>query len=371
MITTPYDGPAARDVSDTMADDGDKAVNGHKRQTTIIDVAEMADVAIGTVSRYLNGLSVRRPNRDRIEQAIAALGYRRNAVASAMKTDKTHIIGLLVPAFDEFHSLVLESLARSVRRTSRALLTYCHSNEPRLFRDALEFFGTQRIDALVMDATYIAYDEVDELARQGVPVVFYNNYVSGIAADRVVVENLKASYRAVTHLIDLGHTRVAMLTGDLRDSSARLRLEGYQTALRDRGVAIEPRYAAGPSDWGPVRAYAAMRSLMTLPQPPTAVFTSNYQIAVGALTWLKEQGLKVPDDLSLVSFDDVALFRLHDAGVTAIAQPLARIAEIITDLLVARLSRPDEHVAQTIVLGCDLILRGSTRRLPQAARRPR
>ena len=346
-----------------MGNNSDPTAEVPKRAATITDVAELAGVAVGTVSRYLNGFAVRRSNQNQVEDAIAKLQYRRNALAAAMKTDKTHIIGFLVPSFDEFHGLVLETLARSVRSTSRALLTYCHSNEPREFHDALGFFASQRVDALIMDGTHVTYPEVDALTRQGVPVLIYNNDVEGIAANRVMVDNFQASYRAVSHLIDLGHSRIAILTGDLRDSSAKLRLAGYEAALRDRGLPLDPAYTKGPNNWGTDRAAAVLHTLMTLPTPPTAIFSSNYQIAIGALTWLKARGLRVPDDLSLVSFDDVALFRLHEAGITAIAQPHTRIAESITDMLVAALTNADGRVPHTITLDCDLILRGSTRLL--------
>jgi LacI family transcriptional regulator len=348
----------------------DEAAQPRKRSATIVDVANSANVAIGTVSRHLNGLPVRRGNRNQIEQAIADLGYRRNAVAAAMKTDKTHMIGLLVPGFDEFHAQVLQRLAQSIRRTERALVTYCHSNDPKIFREALDFFAGQRVDALIIDGTYIAGNELHDVGRT-VPVVFYNDVIAGVSADRVVVENLKASCRAVNHLIDLGHEKIAILCGNQRDSSARQRLQGFEKAMHDRGLKIDPDYI-GTGDWGADSAYAKMKTLMSLPTPPTALFASNYQIAVGALTWLKEQGLKVPDDLSLVSFDDVAAFRLHEAGITAIAQPIARIAESITDLLLLRLNSPHDGVTHTATLDCDIILRGSARRLdpPQAGRRP-
>ena len=131
-------------------DDDLAGPNARRRQPTIVDVAKMADVAIGTVSRYLNGFSVRRANRDQIEEAIDKLGYKRNAVAAAMKTDLTHVIGFMVPTFDEFHGATLEYLSRTIRRTGRALLTYCHGADPRVMEEALYFFATQRIDALIM-----------------------------------------------------------------------------------------------------------------------------------------------------------------------------------------------------------------------------
>jgi LacI family transcriptional regulator len=336
-------------------------MQGKRRNVTIVEVAEMADVSIGTVSRHLNELPVRRPNRDRIEQAIAALGYRRNAQAAAMKTDKTHMIGLLVPGFDDFHARILEQLTKAIRRTKRALLTYCHGHDPETFGEALDFFAEQRVDALIIDGPRFTDLQIDDLTRQRIPIVLYNDVVKGVAADRVVVDNFKASYLAVRHLIDIGHRRIAILPGWESDSTARLRSEGFEAAMREQGLPIEPSYLC-PGDWGPDQAYVSTKALFALSEPPTAIFASNYQIAVGALTWLKEQGLRVPDDLSLVSFDDVALFRLHEAGITAIAQPLARIAESIADLLVLRLTAPQDDAPRTVTLDCDLILRGSTRR---------
>ena len=103
---------------------------------------------------------------------------------------------------------------------------------------------------------------------------------------------------------------------------------------------------------------------MALEEPPTAVLASSYPMAVGALGLLKEQGKRVPDDLSLISFDDVPLFRLHEAGITAIAQPVAKIADSITTALVARLGNAHDERFRTVMLDCDIILRGSTRRLP-------
>jgi len=333
-----------------------------KRPSTITDVASEAGVAIGTVSRYLNGFPVRRGNRDQIEAAIAKLSYRRNAVAAAMKTDLTHMIGLLVPSFDEFHAVMLEDLARSVRKTGRALLTYCHSNDRRIMGEALDFFATQRVDALIMDGAPEVRDRVETLLGQGMPIIFYNNDIQGVAADRVMVENKMATHRAVSHLIDLGHRRIAMLTGDMHDTSARLRLDGYEAALAERGIAGNPDYVVD-GDWKSENAYQATRQLLALTEPPTAIFASNYGMAIGVLGWMKDQHLRVPDDLSLISFDDVALFRLHEVGITAIAQPLARIADVMTNLLVSRLGDGSELPARTMMLDCDIILRGSTKRI--------
>jgi LacI family transcriptional regulator len=334
-----------------------------KRQPTIVDVADRAGVAIGTVSRYLNGQPVRASNRNQIAEAIRALGYRRNALAAAMKTDLTNTVGFMVPNISEFHASVLEHLSREMRRQGRALLTYCHNDDPDSVIDLLDFLDSHRVDALVMDGRTDAAERIQEFIEGGTPVIFYDNDADGPPADRVFVEHRAASFRAVCHLLDIGHTQVAVLTGDTQVFAGRERYEGYRQAMLSHGIEVNPDYVLD-SHWNENEAYSGMLQLLTLPDPPTAVFCCNYNMAVGALRRIKEHGLRIPDDISLVSFDDVPLFRLHEAGITAIAQPVAKIASTIASILTTRLSdRTGAHAPHTITLDCDIILRGSTRRL--------
>ncbi len=336
--------------------------SGRRRPSTIIDVAHEAGVAVGTVSRYLNGLPVRVGNRDQIENAIRRLGYRRNALAAAIKSDLTNMVGFMVPGLSEFHAAILEQLSDRLRRTGRGLLTYCHNDDRGSIAEALHFFGGHRVDCLVMDGHEDASEGVRELLAGGTPVIVYDNDVPGLPVDRVLVDNRTASARVVNHLLDLGHTRIAVLTGSLHDYTGRERLEGYLEAMRKHGIEVPPAYIID-AGWIESRGYAGMLRLLTLEQPPTAVFCCNYNIAVGAIALLKEQGRHIPADMSLVSFDDVPLFRLHEAGITAVAQPVDMVAQTITGLITARLSEDGEHHApHTVTLGCDIILRGSTRK---------
>jgi LacI family transcriptional regulator len=342
--------------------DAEEDSNGRRRPSTIIDVANEAGVAIGTVSRYLNGLPVRAGNRDLIEDAIRRLGYRRNALAAAMKSDLTNMAGFMVPGLSEFHIAILEQLSERLRRAGRGLLTYCHNDDRGSIVEALDFFAAHRVDCLVMDGHEEASEGVRELIAGGTPVIVYDNDVPGLPVDRVLVENRAASARAVGHLLDIGHTRIAVLAGNLRDYTGGQRLEGYLQAMRERGIEIVPDYIV-EAGWVESRGYAGMLRLLTLEHPPTAIFSSNYNMAVGAIALLKEHGYRIPVDMSVVSFDDVPLFRLHEAGITAVAQPVEMIAETIAGLMTARLSEEGQyHAPHTITLGCDIILRGSTRR---------
>jgi LacI family transcriptional regulator len=346
-----------------MNSQDNKPAGQRRRQATIIDVAETAGVAIGTVSRHLNGLPVRAANRDLIERAIADLGYRRNSVAVSMKTDTTGIVGLMVPSLGEFHAALLEKLSRKMRLTGRAVLSFCHDMQPQSITEGLEFFASHRVDALVIDGEERLRSQILKYVDEGLIVVLYDNDIPGLPVDRVFVENRKASARLVDHLLDLGHRRVATIHGNLRDSAARERLAGFHDAHASRGMAAPPELIVS-GDWRETGGYACLRDLMTSPAPPTAVFSANYNMTLGALTWARENDVVIPDDLSLVSFDDIPAFRMHYPGITAVGQPLEKLADVIIEVLSDRLANPDAMGRSVISVDCDIILRGSAKRAP-------
>lgn len=332
------------------------------RPATIIDVARAAGVAVGTVSRYINGLPIRGGNRERIAQVIDELGYRRNSAAASIKTNTTHIVGMLVPAVGEFHAALLDQLTRRMRQTGRAVICYCHDTEPTSFIEGLEFFAGHRVDAVVMDGNEELRQRLAPYIEEGMQIVLYDNDLPNLVADRVFVENRLASKRLVDHVLDLGHERVAIIHGNLRDSVARDRLQGYRDALAEHGVAEVPELVVD-GGWNEQRGYACMRELMALPNPPTAVFGANYNMSIGALRWLRENDISIPNDLSLVSFDDVPAFTVHRPGITAIGQPVDKLAEAIVDILTERLDKGASLGQRTYRIDANIILRGSTRRL--------
>lgn len=332
------------------------------RPATIIDVAREAGVAVGTVSRYINGLPIRGGNRERIAQVIEELGYRRNSAAASMKTNTTNIVGMLVPAVSEFHAALLDQLTRRMRQTGRAVLCYCHDTDPTSFMEGLEFFASHRVDAVVMDGNEELRQRLAPYIAEGMLVVLYDNDLPGLAADRVFVENRRASKRLVDHMLDLGHERVAILHGNLRDSVARDRLEGYRDALKAHGVAEIPELLMD-AGWNEQRAYSGMGDLMALPNPPTAVFGANYNMSIGALRWLQEHDVSIPEGMSLGSFDDVPAFSVHLPGITTVGQPVEKIAEMIVSTLQQRLAPGGPAGKRTVRIDADIILRGSTRRL--------
>lgn len=330
-----------------------------KKQATIVEVARSAGVAIGTVSRYLNGLPVRASNRLPIEQAINALGYRRNMVAVSMKRQTTHIVGFMVPALSEFHAGLLEYLTRRLRQAGRAVVCYCHDHELRSIEEGLEFFASHRVDAVIMDGMPGVGQLLQRYIDEGLSFVIYDNDVPGVSADRVFTANRPASERLVAHLADLGHTRIAAILGDLETMAGQERFAGYKDALRSHAIAVADAYCV-PGYWSEEGGYAAVRDLLALPEPPTAIFSANYNMTMGVLRWLREHGLEVPRDLSVVSFDDVPAWSIHAAGITAVEQPIERLVEAISSVLVERLSGTQAG-RRTLRVEANIILRGSAR----------
>lgn len=351
---------SARAVGKRTVHSSKKLQGTTKKQPTIVDVAEAAGVAIGTVSRYLNGLPVRGSNRTPIERAISELGYRRNMVAVSMKRQTTHIVGFMVPALSEFHSGLLDQLTRRMRRTGRAVLCYCHDMEASSIEDGLEFFASHRVDAVVMDGVVEAQPALERYIEDGLTVVLYDNDVPGLSADRVFSNNRKASERAVSHLIDMGHDRIATIHGNPENSAGQERLQGYEDALTRHHITVPKRYRAS-GYWSEEGGHAAMRDLLALEPPPTAVFSANYNMTIGALRWLREHDLDVPKDLSLISFDDVPAFSVHRAGITAVGQSIEQLADAIATVLLERLEAGPLSGRRTLRIETNIILRGSAR----------
>ncbi|KQV29291.1 hypothetical protein ASC97_23415 [Rhizobium sp. Root1203] len=334
--------------------------DGRRRAATIIDVARHANVSVGTVSRYLNGIIIRQTKREAIDKAIAALHYNRNAAAKAMRTERTNMVALLVPDYDEFFAEVLASLTRNLADEGQVLLTHKHEGDPKTLAMAMEFFQNHRVNAVVTPGVSEVRTQVEALVEHGIPVVFFNNDVPYLKVDRVFARNRDISRRAVRHLIDLGHRRIGHISGGMRETTAQDRQAGYSDALRDADIPLNPNYIAGAS-WKRQDAYSAIERLMQLDEPPTAIFTATYVLALAVIDYFREHDIALGKDVSLLSFDDVEIFRQMSPGVTAIAQPTTAIGQAISEIVLGHINGIQRIAPRTVTIDCSIILRQSTR----------
>lgn len=328
-----------------------------QRNPTILDVAKKADVAVGTVSRFLNGQNIREANRVRVEAAIADLGYRANVLARAMKTERTKSIGLLVPVFDEFNAAILSVLVDALQPHGYSLLTFHHGHQPKAMAEALDAAASRRIDALLLSCTESIQTEVDHQISRGLPITLFNNDLPKIATDRVIVNDRAGTRNAVTRMIEFGHTDIGFVTGDLYESTAKNRLEGYFDALKAAGLPVREDLI-WRQDWNRSTGHTATRMFDEMANPPSAIFYSSYVLATGGLDYMRETGIAPGQRMDVVSFDDPDFFSLTTPDITAVAQPVEAVARALADLTISRLEGTVD-TPRTVSLGCELVLRGS------------
>lgn len=305
---------------------------------TIKDVARMAGVSISTVSKYINGGNVREENLDAIRHAIEVLDYRVNPFARSLKTQRSKSIGVLLPDITApFFGNVLTALDKVLREHGYHSLISCYSSNHGLERDNLSFLLSAGIDGLIYAAEDLSLDEFYELtATRKIPVVQLDRTLQGLDADAVLVNNAEASYAAVSHLIEKGHRRVAMISGPKSVFSAKERQIGYLRALSDRGILYDDQLVISQqNDFA--TGYLGFESLMQLADKPTAVFTTNHNITMGFLTAAREQGLRIPEDVDIFGFDCVEICSMLRPPIPVIHQPETEIGALAANYLIQRL----------------------------------
>lgn len=331
---------------------------------TVREVANRAGVSVGTVSRYLNGYTLREKNLSRVERAIRELGYKENFIAKGMKTGKTHTVGVLFSGLDEFHASMLSALEKIFSRRGYFLVVCDYESDPEILQRKASFLIDRNVDALIVSPAPEEAGALREIREAGVPIVFFNDSLPGFSADHVASDGFEAMRKATEYLLHMNHRRIALINGPQVYSTALDRLRGYRQAFKDAGLATD-RGLVREGRWNDSSGgHRAGNELLSLSDPPTAVLCGNFHIGVGLLRAVRQRGLRIPQDVSLVSYDDGDLFELSRPGITAIRQPIRRMADAIAELVLKRLSGNDEDFPSHNFLDTQFILRESVSRHP-------
>lgn len=337
-------------------------VPSRKRAPTILDVAKQAGVSVGTVSRYLNGVEIRDAKRQLIESAIADLKYSRNAAASAMRSDRSNLVAILVPGFGEFFGAILTKLNEQLTDEGQVLLAHRHDRDHRALALALRFFRDHRVNAVITPGVTELRSEIAALIDAGIPVILFNNNLPDLKVDRVLTQNAEGSEDAMRYLMDMGHRHIGFIGGDVQESSAIERLEGYRRTVASNALPVDDRYIKGDA-WSRHMAYFSARQLLELPVPPTAILAASIDLALGVMDYAADAGLTIGDQISLISFDDAEIFHQNKPPITCVAQPTARIGEEIAQLVMSHVSGHHDNRYREIRLECEIRLRKSVRRI--------
>jgi LacI family transcriptional regulator len=328
---------------------------------TIRDVARHAGVSPMTVSRVINSSpSVSADTRTRVESAIAELGYIPSRLARGLSAQRTGTLALIVPdVANPFFTLIVRGSEDVARRAGYRLLLCDTRADLELEREVIDELIAHRVEGLLIaPVSDRSREHLRRLARFGVPFVLVDRTIAGVDADTVLGDSAGGARRLVEHLISLGHRRIAMITESDTVSTARDRRRGYDAALAGAGVDADPTLVVEASV-DPDGGRAGMRALLELHEPPTAVFTVNNLVALGAIEAVRETGRNVPDDVALVCFDDIEYAsRLHPF-LTVMEQPAETFGTLGTQLLLERIDGRAPERPRTVVLPAEFVVRRS------------
>jgi LacI family transcriptional regulator len=293
---------------------------------TIQDVAATAGVSKATVSRYVNRrIELPAATAARIDAAIAKHDYRPNLLARRLSTGRTDAIGLVVPEIREpfFAELASAVEDEADRHGYTIFISSTRSDREREIA-SLNRLRDHHVDGLIMLTNTPDDGTMARLVRKRRNVVLLDEDIPGVDVPKVFVENTQGARRATEHLIAFGHKRIAFLGGPLKLLSSEERFAGYSEAMREGGLEVPLAYVHRGS-FAPDFAQGAVYELLALRSPPTAIFASSDYLAIGALTGLRQARIAVPDEMSLISFDDSPLGALLTPPLTAIRQPIAAL----------------------------------------------
>jgi len=334
------------------------------KRVTLKEVAKRAGVSIGMASRVLGGYgSFSEKTKKAVLKAAQDLSYRPNTLARSLRVGRTHAIGVVVSNILSFHwTTFIRAIESAASERGYQVLLATTGDDPNAERTYLHALHDRFVDGVILCPSDDNEQVIKTMLAGGLPMVMVETDNENLSAPRVNLGNRAGGKLAVEHLLALGHRRIGIVTGNLKtSSSARFRVEGYRDALAAAGLDIDEELIVN-GNYEAAVAYTATAKLMSLPQPPTAMIVCNEVMAGGALKCLKEEDIALPDELSLVTFDDPAWMSFHRPALTTVRAPLGALAITALDTLLERVegSRGGSTAVSEQVLPMEIVAREST-----------
>lgn len=334
-------------------------------QLTIKDIANMAGVSISTVSRAINNSGpVNEKTKNKILKIIEETQFSPNGLARGLRTS-TKTIGLLIPDITNLFFIELVKGIEHIldQKGYSALLFNTDWDSEKEIR-YLNLMEERRVEGVIFMATFLSYSTLQLLPEKDIRVVSIQNGVKGV--DSIFTKDGEGAFEATEHLINLGHKRIAFVGFKNITDCMNNRLSGYEMALMKHGIEVDKAYqlfCQPHGDYG----YEIAQELFKLPQLPTAVIAISDHMAAGIFRAFEERGIKVPDDVSVIGFDNTHLCQWLHPKLTTVAQPIFEMGKTAASLLLERIANgsSDDEVEREITLPTKLIVRGSTAKVRQ------
>ncbi|TDX51573.1 LacI family DNA-binding transcriptional regulator [Orenia marismortui] len=333
-----------------------------KIKVTIKDIAKEAGVSTTTVSRVLNDKpDVSEATKKKIQKVIDKLGYNPNGIARGLVLQKTHTIGLIIP---DISNPFFPEVAKGVEDRARELnysVIFCNTdNDKEREKEAIALMKSKHVDGIILSLSISNKEELYKLEEKNFDVVQIDRKIPDSNYRAVVIDNTLGAYNATSHLVELGHTKIAHVTGDLEIQTSQDRLEGFKKAIDNFDLDYKEEWII-EGDFSKESGYQAMKKLLRLEDRPKAVFIANDLMAIGAYEAIFEMGLEIAEDISVVGYDDIEIASIIKPGLTTMTQPKYKLGQTAADILIAKIDSKEDVDDEDIILNPKLIIRDSTR----------
>lgn len=340
-----------------------------KPQTTILDIARILNISASTVSRALHDHpSISTETKNSVVALAEELNYRPNLLALSLLNKKTNTIGIIVPEITSYYfATIINGVQDMVAATGYNLMITQSNESVEQEKKLINDLSLVRVDGFLISPSSetIRFDHFKKLKDNDVPIVIFDRDSVGYEVDKVLVDDYDGAFQAVEYLIKTGCTRIAHITGPSSLSVSRHRLAGYTDALTKNGITIQPELIVSCTGFLPEHGIEAAKILLALSNSPDAIFAVNDGVAIGAMAVLKESGKKIPEDISIVGFDDEPYSSYFTPSLSSVWQPVYDMGMLSAKILLNRLvSENTETKFRHEILKPELMVRESSRRLP-------
>lgn len=321
-------------------------------------------VSISTVSRALrNQPDVNPETRRAVLELAEKLDYQPNTAALSLLKKSTSTLGVLVPNLDYFFSTAIKGIDEAALEAGYTVMV-CQSNESY----GKELINTKRLLESRVDGFIVSvssdtkiFDHFRKIQEKGIPMVFFDRDIKDINSPKILLNNFEGGYLATSHLLKMEYSKIAFLGGPERMSISNQRLEGYKAALREAGLKINPKFIEH-GDFNQEYAYLNTDELLKARNKPDAIFAMSDRLALGAMTCIKKHGLRIPEDIGLIGFNNEPITGLLSPSISTIDQPAFEMGKTATRLFIEMVNNNQPTAPQTIILKPRLIIRESTNR---------
>lgn len=318
---------------------------------TLKELAKMVNLSKSTISKYLNEGNVREENRKKIEEAIAKTGFRPNYIAKSLKTSKTYTIGVLVPFLvDVFAATIISRIESKVKNAGYSIVVASYQGNKKEFKEKLTFLHDRMVDMVVVFPSNISKDDFDVKVKSEKPILLIDQQIDGMQTSAVLIDNFDICRQAADYLCKFGHRKIAVITGNRSSVTANQRVAGCIAAFKENGL-TEDDYIIRYGNFSFESGVEMVNELLRENKEITAIMATNYYLTNSVLKFLNDAKLNIPEDLSVIGFDNIEVSNIMRNSLVLATQPMDEIGDVSAEIILDKLCRSKNEDRVVVLKG--------------------